>query len=65
MKAASDYCIKMAEAAEAEAKLRGKVEAATWRDVAARWRELAVKVTAHERAFGSFSSAEIPSLRLH
>lgn len=65
MKAASDYCLKMAEAADAEAELRGKAEAATWREAAARWRQLAVKIAMHEQAFGSFSSVQIPSLRLH
>lgn len=65
MKAASDYCLKMAEAADAEAELRGKAEAATWREAAARWRQLAVEIATHEQTFGPFSSAQIPSLRLH
>ncbi len=35
MKAGSNYCLKMAQPAEAEAQLGGKSEAATWREVAA------------------------------
>jgi high-affinity K+ transport system ATPase subunit B len=55
----------MAEAADAEAELRGQAKAATLREAASRWRQLAAKIATHEQAFGSFSSPEIRSLRLH